>query len=162
MFLFYLVHHDLGPGPGGMRMYLRYTFEEYEGALFEGDGIEIVDPATNAPLWSWNLFDHFRPEDLLDIPELGAPGRSGVEGSGDWSHANAIVWDEARSLIWMSVRHFDRLIGIDYPSGDIRITLGKGGIGGAELMSHQHAPEESSASGWSAPACGSWARWKPR
>ncbi|MHC4451547.1 MAG: hypothetical protein ACYS0E_15660 [Planctomycetota bacterium] len=28
-----------------------------------------------------------------------------------------------------------RLIGIDYPSGDVRITLGEG------LMSHQHAPE---------------------
>ncbi|MHC4955065.1 MAG: aryl-sulfate sulfotransferase [Planctomycetota bacterium] len=134
------IHHDIGPGPDGLRMYMTYVFEEYDGTLFEGDGIEIVDPATNAPIWSWNIFDHFRPEDFSDIPELAQPGLSGV-GAQDWSHGNAIVWDEARSLIWMSVRNFDRLIGIDYPSGDVAITLGMGGIGGEGFMSHQHAPE---------------------
>ena len=41
----------------------------------------------------------------------------------------------------MSVRALDRIIGIDYPSGNIRVTLGENGLGGESLMSHQHAPE---------------------
>jgi len=133
------VHHDVGNGPEGDRMYMRWFFEEYDGDVYEGDGIELVDPETNELLWTWNIFDHFRPEDF-QIPEIEEEGLSRI-GALDWSHSNAIIWDEPRSVIWMSVRNFDRLIGIDYPSGEVVYTLGQGGIGGDGLMSHQHAPE---------------------
>jgi len=132
-------HHEITTGPDDNYMYMMWVFEDYLGTSFEGDGIELVDPVTNEIIWTWNIFDHFRPEDFLDIPEAGQQGlsRMGV----DWSHSNAITWDADRSIIWMSIRHFDRVIGIDYPSGEVVITLGKGGIGGPELMSHQHAVE---------------------
>jgi hypothetical protein len=44
-------------------------------------------------------------------------------------------------MIWVSVRHLERILGVDYPSGQIRVTLGQGGLGGDGLLSHQHAPE---------------------
>ncbi len=51
------------------------------------------------------------------------------------------MWDEKRSLIWVSLRHLSRIIAIDYPSGNIREVFGDGGLGGAALASFQHAPE---------------------
>jgi len=133
------LHHEVGNGPDGNRAYLYWIFEEYDGDLYEGDGIELVDPDTNEVLWSWNIFDHFDPAEF-QVPELAREGISRI-GALDWSHSNAVIWDEARSVFWVSVRHFDRLIGVDYPSGEVVITLGQGGIGGDGLMSHQHAPE---------------------
>lgn len=132
-----LLHHEIRRGPGGFPMYLKWVIEDHEGTAFEGDGIEVVNPDTNEIVWSWNMFDHIRPEDHLDVRQIANPGRSGL--GVDWSHANALSWDPGRSIIWMSIRHFDQVIGIDYPSGDIVVTLGKGGIGGAALTSHQHA-----------------------
>jgi len=133
-----LPHHEVAPGPDGGRMYLKWVFEEHAGTVYEGDAVELVDPATNEVLWEWNIFDHFRPEDFHPF-EAGFLGLSRV--GVDWSHSNAAVWDPARSLIWVSIRHFDRIIGIDYPSGDIRVTIGDGGLGGDGYMSRQHAPE---------------------
>ena len=105
---------------------------------YEGDGLELVDPATNQVLWEWNMFDHYDPTDWV-VPEAA---RLGLSGRGvDWSHSNAAVWDPDRSLIWVSVRHFDQFIGIDYPSGQLAILLGNRGLGGPDLVSHPHAPE---------------------
>jgi hypothetical protein len=59
----------------------------------------------------------------------------------DWSHSNACVWDEKRGLIWVSVRHLNRILGVEYPSGNVRVTLGQRGIGGDDLVSFQHSPE---------------------
>ncbi len=133
-----MVHHEITEGPLGLRMYMTHTFETHNGEVYEGDGIELIDKETNTVLWEWNIFDHFRPEDF-DVPEDDFLGLSRV--GKDWSHANAIAWDEARGLIWLSIRHFDRIVGIEFPSGDIRVTLGQGGLGGPDLMRHQHAPE---------------------
>jgi len=133
-----LLHHELAPGPDSMRLYMVYLSETVGGVSYESDGLELVDPATNQVLWTWSVLDHFRPQDF-QVPEIDHEGLShlGV----DWSHANAAVWDPARSLIWVSIRHFDRIVGVDYPSGEIRVTLGKGGLGPPDAMSHQHAPE---------------------
>lgn len=132
------VHHEVTQGPGGNRLYLKWVFQDFLGVSHEGDALELVDPATNEVLWEWNIFDHFLPADF-QVPEVNNPGLSGK--GVDWSHANAAVWDEARGLIWVSVRHFDRIIGIDYPSGEVRVTIGQDGLGGDGYMSHQHAPE---------------------
>jgi hypothetical protein len=132
------VHHELGPGPGGNYLYLTWVFKEVAGVTYEGDGLELVDPATNQVLWEWNIFDHYDPADWV-VPEAERPGLSGR--GVDWSHANAAVWDPDRSLIWVSVRHFDHFIGIDYPSGQIAVVLGNRGLGGPDLVSHSHAPE---------------------
>jgi len=134
-----LLHHELAPGPGGNRLYLVYLSEIVGGVSYESDGLELVDPQTNDVLWSWSLLDHFRPEDFQGIPEAEFEGISGL--GRDWSHSNSAVWDEARSLVWVSIRHFDRIVGVDYPSGEIRVTVGEGGLGPPGYMSRQHAPE---------------------
>ncbi|MEM8882964.1 MAG: aryl-sulfate sulfotransferase [Planctomycetota bacterium] len=131
-------HHEISDHPDGV-MYLTYEVETYDGVDYEGDGIQIVDRDTNELLWEWLIFDYFDPRDYQDFPEINNIGLSRL--GLDWSHSNAVVWDEARGLIWVSVRHLDRLIGIDYPSGDIVITIGDEGLGGEGLIGHQHAPE---------------------
>lgn len=133
-----LLHHDLLDGPGGQPTYMTYVARTFDGVAYEGDGIEIADRATGAVLWSWNIFDHFDPR-TTPTPEADRPGLSGL--GGDWSHANSATWDPARSLFWVSVRHFDALLAVDYPSGAVRAVLGRGGLGGDDLMRHQHAPE---------------------
>jgi hypothetical protein len=133
-----ILHHEVGVGPGGNYLYLTSLVQTVKGLPFEGDGIELADPTTNEVLWSWSAFDHLDtshvdPEDIL-LPGLSLLGL-------DWTHGNAVVWDAKRSLIWYSVRNFDQFIGIEYPSGAIRVTIGKDGVGPAGLMTHQHAPE---------------------
>lgn len=134
-----ILHHEIGVGPGGNYLYLTSLVQPVGGILpFEGDGIELADPATNQVLWSWSSFDHLDtnhvdPEDIL-LPGLSLIGL-------DWTHGNAVVWDEKRSIIWYSVRNFDQILAIDYPSGEIRATFGKDALGGASLMNHQHAPQ---------------------
>jgi hypothetical protein len=132
------VHHEVGIGPGGNYLCLTYTHQTVGTELWEGDGLELVDPVTGAVLWDWDAFDHLSTADF-DPEQILITGRSGM--GKDWTHANACVWDEARSLIWVSVRHLSRVIGVDYPSGQVRVTLGQGGLGGLPLMSFQHAPE---------------------
>lgn len=132
------VHHEVTVGPGGNYLYLTYTHATVGTDLWEGDGLEIADPVTGALLWEWDIFDYlstdeFDPEQILNT------GRSGM--GKDWTHANACVWDAARSMIWVSVRHLNKIIGVDYPSGQVRVTLGQGGLGGSGLVSFQHAPE---------------------
>lgn len=133
-----LVHHDLTVGPDDRYLYLTTVVREVLGTPFEGDGIELVDPATNQVTWSWNIFDHIPVTDFNGI-DLLLPG---VNGQGqDWTHCNALAWDPKRRLIWLSVRNLSRLLAIDYPSGEVRATFGETGLGGEELMDHQHAPE---------------------
>lgn len=132
------VHHEVTVGPGGNYLYLKYTHQDVNGELWEGDGLEVVDPVTGAVLWDWNIFDHVSTSEF-DPDTLLLTGRS---GSGkDWTHSNACAWDAARSMIWISVRHLNRLLGVEYPSGQVRVVLGQGGLGGPALMSFQHAPE---------------------
>ena len=132
-----LVHHAVGLGPGGNYMYLTYTHRPVGNETWEGDGIEIVDSNNNV-LWDWDAFDHIST--ALFHP--AAIQRDGFFHLGqDWTHGNAVVWDEKRSLIWVSLRHLSRIIAIDYPSGNIREVFGDGGLGGAALASFQHALE---------------------
>ena len=131
-------HHDIGIGPNGNYLSLIWEWQTIGGTTYEGDALELVDPKTNRVLWSWSIFDHFPPAQW-PTPETAKGGLSGI--GQDWSHANAATWDPKRSLIWVSVRHFDNLVGVHYPSGRVAVILGKGGFGGASLMSHQHAPE---------------------
>jgi hypothetical protein len=134
-------HHDIGLGPNGNYLYLMWEWKTIGGTTYEGDALELVDPKTGKVLWNWSIFEHFPPAEW-PTPETS---RGGLSGTGqDWSHANAVTWDPKRSLLWLSVRHFDNLVGIHYPTGRVEIILGKGGLGGATLMSHQHAPEVQS------------------
>ncbi len=75
-------------------------------------------------------------------------------GTRDWSHANAIVYDERDDSLLVSLRHQDALVKIDYESADVRWILGarrgwRGALGrkvlrpsgSFDLPYHTHAPE---------------------
>jgi hypothetical protein len=132
-----LVHHAAGLGPGGDYMYLKYTHRAVGNETWEGDGIEIVDSNNNV-LWDWDAFDHL-PTTRFD--PVGIRNDGFFDLGQDWTHGNAVVWDEDRSLIWISLRHLSWIVAIEYPSGNVRQVFGEGGLGGAALNSFQHAPE---------------------
>jgi hypothetical protein len=132
------VHHEVTVGPGGNYLYLKYTHRYVGNVLYEGDGLEVVDPVTGGVLWDWDIFDHVSTDDF-DPVDILLTGRSGA--GRDWTHCNSCAWDADRNMIWVSVRHLERLLGVQYPSGEVRVVLGKGGLGGEGLLSHQHAPE---------------------
>jgi len=131
------VHHEVTIGPGGHYLCLTYTHRPVGSLTYEGDKLELVDAANNV-LWSWDIFDYISTDEV-DPVEILKTGRSN-EGQ-DWTHCNSAAWDPVHSLIWVSVRHLNRIFGVHYPSGEIRVHLGDGGLGGQGLMSFQHAPE---------------------
>ncbi|MBK8977274.1 MAG: aryl-sulfate sulfotransferase [Planctomycetes bacterium] len=139
-----VAHHECDVLPDGRYAYLGFTWREFEGNVIEGDTINIIDPVTGDLQWSWDIFDHITPIDW-PTPEQTALGFSGY--GGDWSHSNGFDWDPTNSVFWLSVRHFDALLGVHYPTGEVRYILGYSalpglpGIGGPDLMRHQHAPE---------------------
>lgn len=132
------LHHDVGIGPDGHVLALDWEWQQFGPITYEGDALVLMDRSSGDVIWRWSIFDHFDPI-TTPTPESANAGLSGV--GVDWSHSNAATWDEARGLIWVSVRHFDSLLGVEYPSGDVRVVVGKLGLGGVGLMSHQHAPE---------------------
>jgi len=104
----------------------------------DGERAASLYTVTGDVLWDWDIFDHVSTSEF-DPEQILLTGRS---GSGkDWTHCNACLWDEKRSMIWVSVRHLSRILGVDYPSGQVHVVLGQSGLGGDSLLSFQHAPE---------------------
>ncbi|MEY4173023.1 MAG: hypothetical protein RI900_188 [Actinomycetota bacterium] len=67
----------------------------------------------------------------------------------DWTHANAVILDEDRNVLMVSVRHMNQVIGIRYaddadgPAGELLWELGEDGTVpyDGDAFSHQHAVE---------------------
>ena len=55
----------------------------------------------------------------------------------DWTHANALWFDEAESAIFVSIRHLSRIVKISYPSGDIIWSLGENMPSGDVEFGHE-------------------------
>ena len=130
-------HHNIKSISGGRFIFLFFdVFSDAVGDPILGDGIEIIRYGDQFPLWSWRSRDHIplADRDPIDWDEI-------VLGVGrDWTHANAVTFDEERSQIYFNVRNLNRIYCLSYPSGDILWTLGDGGDFGAGLFSHSHTP----------------------
>ena len=96
-------------------------------------------------LWEWNPFDHFQMDDFDNHGHTWLDGYIHMEY--DWTHSNALWFDENESAIYLSSRHLSRVTKIDYPSGEIllNITLpspyisnGDSYIGNNLLFNFQH------------------------
>ena len=124
-----------------------------------GDVIVWADAKTGEIIRRISLVDVLQPQvntELLfncqPMPYLNQFYSPEYPGNVDWTHANAIELDEARNLIWVSLRHLDAVIGLRMHDdaegavgelvhwlGPVKPTL--------ELVSeglwplHQHAPE---------------------
>ena len=88
-----------------------------------GDKLVEWDKDTKEIIWSWNTFDHFS---MTDFDQLGGTWNEAYFSLHyDWTHANAVIFDEEESALYLSSRHLSRITKIDYPSGDILWNLGR-------------------------------------
>lgn len=85
-----------------------------EGELWVDKVVE-VDPVTSTVVWEWRTWDHLVPPGAApsDHPELIDPTYADVPGV-DWTHANAVVYNEALDQVMLSVRNFSEFWVIDH------------------------------------------------
>ncbi len=89
-----------------------------------GDKLVEWDRETKEVVWSWSVFDHFSMEDY-DIENgtwFDAFNSSPMEY--DWTHMNAVIFNDEESAIYASIRHLSRIVKIAYPSGEVIWSLG--------------------------------------
>ena len=122
---------------------------------------------------SWNIMDMLDPyiigyDSLTETHWQQAPYEEyviydqdtgmAIDGPKDWSHGNAVVYDEVDDAILVSLRHLDAVIKFDRQSGDLLWILGDHDgwtdpfapylltpIGDLEWQYHQHAPMVTAA-----------------
>lgn len=126
------VHHDSIHLPNGNVMVLvsqdillqvpefEWPIEVPDSIIWRGDKIVEWDHDGNE-IWSWSVFDHFSLEDWDYAIFLQAFGL----GFYDWTHSNAIWYDQQENAVYLSVRHLSRITKIDYNTGEIVWNMGK-------------------------------------
>lgn len=117
-------HHDFLITPEGNYMYLTHSTINADNQNWCID--EIVERDTNGnELWRWSSADY-----SYKLGGLVANNQSYIPGCGyDWTHSNSIDLNtdrEGRKFIILSIRNLNRVIKIDYPSGEIIWQLGDG------------------------------------
>ncbi len=131
-------HHDIQPMPNGNVLVVSWERKTREEAQAMGRvnisgemwPLEIIDydPLGDSVVWEWHVWDHLiqdvdpgkpnygviaeHPE-LLDI-NLGRLGEDDPPPTGDWIHANAIDYNEARDEIVFCSHHMHELYVIDH------------------------------------------------
>jgi hypothetical protein len=144
-------HHETFPMPNGNVLTLvhdfRDVFHNSEFQSWRGDRIVEFDKATGAVIFDWATHDYYSYLDF-DNTRMSAPTLNGGTAY-DWTHSNAVTYDQATQTIHISVRHLSRITAIDYPSGTIQYNMGFGlpsmpsgdAAFGDNLFSWQHAQE---------------------
>ena len=105
----------------------------FQGLGFQADGVTIEfpwigdklvewDKNTKEVVWSWSVFDHYN---MIDFDQYGGTWNQAYQDFHyDWTHVNAVIFDEAESALYISTRHLSRITKINYPSGNIDWNLG--------------------------------------
>ena len=144
-------HHETLPMPNGNVLTLvhdfRDVFRDSEFQSWRGDRIVEFDRATGAVIFEWATHDYYSYLDF-DNTKMSAPSLNGGTAY-DWTHANAVTYDQGTQTVHISVRHLSRITAIDYPSGTIQYNMGFGppsmpsgdATFGDNLFSWQHAQE---------------------
>lgn len=120
-------HHDAVRSRRGTTFVLEKRWSEEW--LLRYDVIVEVDREGSA-IWDWNSLDHFDPRK----DHCPQPSEFGGDAGTDWLHTNAIDLFPDGDLL-VSVRNLNKIVRIDYPSGQILWSWGEG------ILGHQHAPE---------------------
>ncbi len=138
------LHHDLILLPNGNYLGIVETSSlgpipvgswtsSFQGLGFQADGVTIEfpwigdqltewDKDTKDIVWTWNVFDHY---DMQDYDQLGGTWTEAyISLHYDWTHVNAVIFDDEESALYISTRHLSRITKIDYPSGDIIWNMG--------------------------------------
>lgn len=146
----YLSHHDLEVLASGHVLFL--AWQRVTPAQAEKYGLDTevdvfpemlieVDPNTNQVVWEWHSWDHIVQEVHSDKLAYGRvadnPHKIDIyyapNSRGDIMHANGLVVDEEKELIYVSVNHYDEIWVIDHSTttqeaaGSTGGRYGKGG-----------------------------------
>ena len=144
-------HHETFPMPDGNVLTLVYdyrdVFHNSELQSWRGERIVEFDRATGAVVFDWSTHDYYSYLDF-DNTVMSAPTVDGGTAY-DWTHANAVTYDQATQTIYLSARHQSRITAITYPSGTVQYHMGFGSPSmpsgdasfGDNLFSWQHAQE---------------------
>lgn len=114
-----LIHHDFVRTVRNTTL----TILRFRQGAVRHDEIVEVDRG-GAIVWRWNSLDHL--DRLAD--------RGPAEHGSDWLHTNSVSLFSDGDLL-VSLRNLNRLVRIDYPSGEIVWSWGE------EVLGHQHAAE---------------------
>jgi len=133
------IHHCVIQMPNGHIMYIFGYYFLVDGwdRYFQADGIREVDPLTEETIWEWRTGDHLSTDDYCPW-HIDTFGYSDYY---DWTHSNTIVYREEESAVYLNIRNLDRLVKIDYPSGEVLWSMGRGGDFGEGLFQHSHDPQ---------------------
>ncbi|EDM76300.1 hypothetical protein PPSIR1_07907 [Plesiocystis pacifica SIR-1] len=145
------LHHDIIELPNGNFLAIGVEFQDIdyggdEGVLpVAGDTIVEFTPEGER-VWLWDSFDHLdvhrRLPDFWGMFMITNP-ETGV-ASHDWTHANGLIYDEARDEVLLSLRHQDWLVAVDRGSGEITWRMGTDGdfaLSEGTWFWHQHSPQ---------------------
>ena len=170
------LHHDIEPLPNGNVLMIAWELETEAEALAAGrdpsllrqgelwpDHIIEVNPATDAIVWEWHVWDHlvqdYDPTKsnygiVSDHPELIDVNYSagGQPGGADWNHINSIDYNADLDQILLSVHNFSEVWIIDHatstaqaagPAGDLLYRWGNpqaydGGTAADQQLFGQH------------------------
>jgi arylsulfate sulfotransferase len=133
-------HHEVTPLPNGHWLVLANIYRPFSDlpgypGITNVLGDVVIDLDENLqPVWVWNEFDHF---DVNRHP-MQFP---------DWTHTNAVVYSPSDSNIFVSMRHQNWVVKVDYRdgagTGDVLWRLGQGGDftlqGGVDPTDWQYA-----------------------
>lgn len=129
-------HHEADPF--GSQAFLSLVFaQQYDEVLQRdvlGDGVVVFDRATGEDSWFLDLFDYYDVHDTY-CPICIEDILFGV--ASDWTHANALWFDEQQSQIYINIRNLDRILVVDYPTGEVVREIGDGGV----TFAHAHDPQ---------------------
>jgi hypothetical protein len=153
-------HHEAFPMPNGNILALSTTNHdltaEQQALLCPGDDsnfaatsdVVVEFEPDGTVVRTWDLWD------VLDIETIPGSQICATEGLfesidyRDWTHANAVIYDEQRDVVIVSSRHTDQIIALDHldesgAQSSVRWILGAQGTIPLEgdLPYHQHAVE---------------------
>jgi hypothetical protein len=147
-------HHDIEPLPNGNVLMIAWEYKTQAEAIAAGrnpsllwqgelwpDHIIEIDPTSNSIVWEWHVWDHliqdYDPTQanygvVADHPELIDLNFSagGPPGSADWTHTNAIDYNEAFDQVLLSVRNFSEIWVIDHSTTTAEAAGHSGGNSG--------------------------------
>ena len=100
-----------------------------------GDKLVEWDKDTKEIIWEWNVFDHFN---MNDFDQFGGTwNQAYLDLHHDWTHVNALAYDDSEDAIYISTRHLSRITKIDYPSGEIIWNMGHNMPSGDVEIGHE-------------------------
>ena len=140
-----LAHHDLERLPNVNVMTIvweKITTKQAKalGAQTEGpiylEKLVKIDPNTDEIVWQWRSADHLIQDvddsastygNIRQYPrKIDINYNSHIE-DGDWMHANGIVYDHTRDLVFMTVNFYDEVYVIDHSTTTAQASTASGG-----------------------------------